>query len=143
MDDRLFTCEIHHGGHFVENPLRYVDGFVNHVDDCDHDLWSKLEVEDIVRRLGYDKHRMLWYKIPGLGLLEGLRVIGNDRDAMHMTECVRGHDQIEVYVEHVIEDVESVVDNLALPAPQMDEQVHVNAEVDVGMKDVEVEEDIG
>ncbi|KAH7855207.1 hypothetical protein Vadar_022329 [Vaccinium darrowii] len=143
MDDRLFTCEIHHGGHFVENPLRYVDGFVNHVDDCDHDLWSKLEVEDIVRRLGYNKHRMLWYKIPGLGLLEGLRVIGNDRDAMHMTECVRGHDQIEVYVEHVIEDVESVVDNLALPAPQMDEEVHVNAEADVGMKDVEVEEDIG
>ncbi|KAH7847773.1 hypothetical protein Vadar_030118 [Vaccinium darrowii] len=71
--DELFTVEIHHQGHFVENPVRYVEGFVNHVDDCDPEKWSKLEVEDIVERLGYPKHKLLWYRIPGLGLEEGLR----------------------------------------------------------------------
>ncbi|KAH7839200.1 hypothetical protein Vadar_001004 [Vaccinium darrowii] len=135
MDDIVFTIEIHHGGHFLENPLRYIDGLVNHVDDCVPDLFSKLEVEDIVQRLGYNNLKMLWYRIPGLGLLNGLRVIGNDNDALDMTRYVKGHNQIEVYVEHIIDEVQ-VVSHLALPPPQMDEVHEVLIEegnVDRGM----------
>ncbi|KAH7849908.1 hypothetical protein Vadar_024820 [Vaccinium darrowii] len=125
--DELFTVEIHHQGHFVENPVRYVEGFVNHVDDCDPEKWSKLEVEDIVERLGYPKHKLLWYRIPGLGLEEGLRVIGTNKDAMNMTTVVKGHEQIEVYVEHIVDEVdEHVIGLQALLAPEIAEGVEMH-----------------
>ncbi|KAH7849317.1 hypothetical protein Vadar_016185 [Vaccinium darrowii] len=110
--DELFTVVIHHQGHFLENPIRYVEGFVNHVDDCDPEKWSKLEVEDIVERLGYPKYKLLWYRILGLGLDEGLRVIGTDKDAVNMTTVVKGHEQIEVYVEHIVDEVAKHIKHL-------------------------------
>ncbi|KAF7138770.1 hypothetical protein RHSIM_Rhsim07G0242400 [Rhododendron simsii] len=131
-----FTVEVHHLGRFVENPVRYVEGVVNHVDDCDSDLWSKLEVEDIVERLGYRKYKMLWYRIPGLGLEEGLRVIETetDKDAMHMVAVVKGHGQIEIYLEHVIDEPganANVMPFPALPPPEMPEgvEIHIDEEV--------------
>ncbi|XP_058217889.1 uncharacterized protein LOC131328932 [Rhododendron vialii] len=140
--DDEFTVEVHHLGHFVEDPLRYVGGFVNHVDNCEQDKWSKLEVEDIVERLGYTKYKMLWYRIPELGLEEGLSVVGTDKDAMDMATYVKGHEQIEVYVEHVIEQAdESINIALALPLPKvgMDEGAKGNPEVeleDIGGRDM-------
>lgn len=137
-----FTVEVHHLGHFIKDPLLYVGGFVNHVDNLEQDKWSKLEVEDIVERLGYTKYKMLWYIIPGLGLEEGLRVIGTDKDAMDMATYVKGHEQIEVYVEHVIEQAdESINVSLALPLPKvgMDEGAKGNPEVE--LEDISIEED--
>ncbi|KAI8573179.1 hypothetical protein RHMOL_Rhmol01G0258700 [Rhododendron molle] len=126
----LFTFEVHHLGRFVENSVRYVEGVANHVDDCDLDLWSKLEVEDIVERLGYPKYKMLRYRIHGLGLEKGLRVIGTEKDAMHMVEVVKGHEQIEIYVEHVIDELDAnanVMPFPSLPLPEIREEV-VNGE---------------
>ncbi|KAG5556933.1 hypothetical protein RHGRI_007241 [Rhododendron griersonianum] len=80
--------------------------------------------------------------IPGLGLEEGLRFIGTDKDAMDMTTYVKGHEQIEVYVEHVIEQVdESINVALALPLPKvgMDEGAKGNPEVE--LEDINIEED--
>ncbi|KAI8573403.1 hypothetical protein RHMOL_Rhmol01G0274700 [Rhododendron molle] len=130
----LFKVEVHHLGRFVENPVRYVEGVVNHVDDCDIDLWSKLEVEDIVERLGYPKYKMLRYRIPELGLEEGLRVVGTDKDAISMVEVVKGHEQIEIYVEHVIDELDAdanVMHFPALPPPEMPEgvEIHIDEEV--------------
>ncbi|KAH7859784.1 hypothetical protein Vadar_005435 [Vaccinium darrowii] len=85
MGSLIFTVEVHHGGYFAINPTRYVNGVVNHVDDCHEDMWSKHEAEDIVRRLGYSKHKLLWYRIPNRSLDEGLRLIANDKDAMDIT----------------------------------------------------------
>lgn len=130
----LFTVEVHHLGRFVENPVRYVEGVVNHVDDCDPDLWSKLEVEDIVESLGYPKYKMLWYRIPGLGLEKGLRVIGTDKDSMHMVEVVKGHEQIEIYVEHVIDELDAnanVMPFPSLPPSEMREEVEIHIDEEV------------
>ncbi|KAH7842034.1 hypothetical protein Vadar_000690 [Vaccinium darrowii] len=45
---------------------------------------------------------------------EGLRLIHSDQDAVEMSQLGRAHEQIEMYVEHVIEDVE---DNGLAPLP--------------------------
>ncbi|KAH7858261.1 hypothetical protein Vadar_021817 [Vaccinium darrowii] len=73
--DTTFTVEVHHGGYFVCNPTRHVNGLVNHLDDCDSDRWSKFEAEDIVQRLGYRRHKLLWFRVPNLSMDEGLRLI--------------------------------------------------------------------
>ncbi|KAH7861243.1 hypothetical protein Vadar_023663 [Vaccinium darrowii] len=112
--DTIFTIEVHHGGYFDCNPPRYVNGLVNHVDDCDSDRWSKFEAEDIVQRLGYRRHKLLWYKVPNLSMDESLRLIHSDQDVVEMSQLGRAHEQIEMYVEHVIKDVE---DNGLAPLP--------------------------
>ncbi|KAL0014667.1 hypothetical protein SO802_001736 [Lithocarpus litseifolius] len=75
--DEQFSIFVHHGGHFTENGRKYVGGAVDIVDNCDPDRWSKVEIESICRDFG---------------------------DAMYLTELVRGHQDIHVYVEHPIHD---------------------------------------
>ncbi|XP_075675243.1 uncharacterized protein LOC142644540 [Castanea sativa] len=100
--NEFFTLHVHHGGHFDENPLKYVGGEVGVVDNCDPDKWSKVEIEAICRDFGYTHVSRLWYTRPGdNGVFE---LIKNDNDAMLMTELVRGHGEIHVYVEHPVHD---------------------------------------
>ncbi|KAF7126704.1 hypothetical protein RHSIM_Rhsim11G0188900 [Rhododendron simsii] len=97
--------EIHHGGLFVENPTRYVRGVVNHVNDLDSDKWSKLEMEEIVVNLGYTQWKNIWYRVPGMEMAGGgLRVMFRDTDAMDMASYAKNTGNIEVYVEHTIEE---------------------------------------
>lgn len=101
----FFTVEIHHGGLFVENPTRYVRGVVNHVNDLDSDKWSKLEMEEIVVNLGYTQWKNIWYRVPGMEMGGGgLRVMFRDSDAMDMASYAKNTGNIEVYVEHTIEE---------------------------------------
>ncbi|KAH7860899.1 hypothetical protein Vadar_019319 [Vaccinium darrowii] len=144
MGSLIFTVEVHHGGYFAINPTRYVNGVVNHVDDCDEDMWSKLEAEDIVRRLGYSKHKLLWYRVPNRSLDEGLMLIGTDKDAMDMCRVVRGHEQVEMYVEHVIEDVpDNIVESLPLPPPPVDTPMNEFETPPNDMFDVNIDNDNG
>ncbi|KAI8568612.1 hypothetical protein RHMOL_Rhmol02G0214200 [Rhododendron molle] len=81
-------------------------------------------------------------RIPGLGLEDGLRVIGTDKDAIDMATYVKRHEQIEIYVEHVIEQAdESINVALALPLPMvgMDKGAKGNPEVE--LEDINIEED--
>ena len=98
MDD-LFTMHVHHGGQFTENLEEYMGGEVGIIDNCDLDEWSKVEIEAICRDFGYTAVSRLW--CIKLGDNEENRVfhlIKDDKDAMLMTESVRGHGHIHVYV---------------------------------------------
>ena len=104
MDD-LFTMHVYHGWQITENLEEYVGGEVGIVDNCDPDEWSKVEIEAIYRDFGYIAVSRLWYIKPGDNEENMVfHLINDDKDAMLMTELVRGHRQIHVYVEHLIYD---------------------------------------
>ena len=73
------------------------------VDDCDLDKWSKVEIEAIFKDFRYTSVSRLWYKMSGDNQ-EGwmFHLINDDHDAMFMTDLVRGHGQINVYVEQLV-----------------------------------------
>ena len=104
MDD-LFSISVHHGGYFTENPKTYVGGKVNVVDNCDSNKWSKVEIEGICRDFGYTSVSRIWYRMPGIDQERAnFHLVVDDHDAMYMTELVKGHKEIHVYVEHPIDD---------------------------------------
>ncbi|KAK9986881.1 hypothetical protein SO802_031832 [Lithocarpus litseifolius] len=104
--DEQFSISVHHGGHFTENGRKYVGGAVDIVDNCDPDRWTKVEIESICRDFGYTSVSRLWYKMPGVDQeLADFHLIVDDSDAMYLTELVRGHQDIHVYVEHPIHDL--------------------------------------
>ena len=103
--DNLFSISVHHGGHFTKNGRKYVGGAVDIVDNCDPDRWSKVEIESICRDFGYTSISRLWYKMPGVDQeLADFHLIVGDSDAMYLTELVRSHQDIHVYVEHPIHE---------------------------------------
>nr|POE68334.1 hypothetical protein CFP56_34353 [Quercus suber] len=94
---------VHHGRQFTENLEEYVGGEVGVVDNCHPDEWFKVEIEAICREFGYTAVSRLWY----INLRDNeenrvFHLIKDDKDAMLMTELVRGHGQIHVYVEHPV-----------------------------------------
>ena len=103
--DELFSISVHHGGHFTENCQKYVGGAVDIIDNCDPNRWSKVEIESICRDFGNTSVSRLWYKMPGVNQeLADFHLIVVDNDAMYLTELVRSHQDIHVYVEHPIHD---------------------------------------
>ena len=103
MDD-LFSIFVHHGGYFTKNHKKYVRGEVDLVDNCDPDKWSKVEIEGICRNFGYTFVSKLWYAMPGMEKERENFHLVDDDDVMYMTELVKGHEEIHVYVEQPIDD---------------------------------------
>ncbi|GMY20532.1 trans-cinnamate 4-monooxygenase [Fagus crenata] len=74
--DNLFSLVLYHSGHFVNN-LHGYEGGVKTVFD----------------------------KIPGISIEDvGLHMVNSHHDAMLITELVLGYGEIEVYVEHIVEE---------------------------------------
>ena len=116
----LFSLSVHHGGYFTDNPRKYVGGEVDVVDNCDPNRWSKTEIEGICWEFGYTSVSRIWYKMPG-GDLERANfhlIVDDDDDAMFMTDLVIGHEEIHMFLKHL-------VDNPIL----MDEGEHVGVDV--------------
>ena len=89
------------------------------VDNCDPDRWSKTEIEGICKEFGYTSVSRIWYKMPG-GDLEraNFHLIVDDDDVIFMTDLLISHEEIQVFLEHP-------VDNPIL----VDEGEHVGADV--------------
>ncbi|GMY05605.1 hypothetical protein FCV25MIE_00848 [Fagus crenata] len=59
----------------------------------------------MVRELGYAVISRLWFRVPGISIEDyGLQMVNSDDDAMLMTELVHGYGEIEVFVEHIVEE---------------------------------------
>ena len=67
ITDGIFTTRLHYSGQMVEfNGKHYVGGKVQHIENCDLDKWSKLEVDDILHKLNFDVSRLEYYYLkPG------------------------------------------------------------------------------
>ncbi|GMY20530.1 hypothetical protein FCV25MIE_15769 [Fagus crenata] len=74
--DNLFSLVLYYGGHFVNN-LHGYEGGVKTVFD----------------------------KVPGISIEDvGLHMVNSDHDVMLITDLVPGYGEIEVYVEHIMEE---------------------------------------
>jgi hypothetical protein len=103
--DNFFSLVLYHGGHFVNNLRGYERGVKTVFDKYDPKKWSKIEIECMVRDLGYALISRLWYRVPSISIENGgLHMVNFDHDAMLMTELVPGYGEIEVYVEHIVEE---------------------------------------
>ncbi|GMY11921.1 hypothetical protein FCV25MIE_07160 [Fagus crenata] len=103
--DNLFSLVLYHNGHFVNNLRGYEGGVKTVFDKCDPEKWSKIEIDNIMRDLGYALISRLWYRFPGISIEDGgLHKVNSDHDAMLMTELVLGYGKIEVFVEHIVEE---------------------------------------
>ncbi|GMY06045.1 hypothetical protein FCV25MIE_01284 [Fagus crenata] len=55
--------------------------------------------------MGYAFINRLWFRVPGIIIEDGgLQQVNSDHDAMLMTELVPGYGEIEVFVEHIVEE---------------------------------------
>jgi hypothetical protein len=103
--DNFFSLVVYHGGYFVNNLRGYEGGIKTVFDKCDPEKWSKIEIDCMVRELGYALISRLWFRVPGISIEDGgLQQINSDHDAMLMTELVPGYGEIEVFVEHIVEE---------------------------------------
>ena len=66
MDD--FTVEVHHGGSFAHDPLRYEGATTSLYKNNIRDYWSGLELKDMVGKLGYLSYGTLWYRLPTVSM---------------------------------------------------------------------------
>ena len=61
-DPNFFTLKIHHGGMFSDPPRRgYVNGNVSFIDNVDVDLFSVIELNDMVMSIGYSGEMIMYY----------------------------------------------------------------------------------
>ncbi|GJZ91253.1 hypothetical protein Tco_0663180 [Tanacetum coccineum] len=81
---------INHGGTLTSPPnVRYRGGKANWFDDVDADSFSAIEVQTMVKDLGYDnKDLQFYYKIPNSNLDIGLKPLSCDKDVMEMCNYV-------------------------------------------------------
>ncbi|GJU97414.1 hypothetical protein Tco_1326685 [Tanacetum coccineum] len=104
FDGNLFSLKIHHGGFFTEPPGRcYTNGTFNYVDFVDSDLFSVMELQEMLKTLGYPmkKNKMYYhFKIPNSNLDYGLQALGNDADVINLVRYIDKYRLIEVYIEH-------------------------------------------
>uniref|UniRef100_A0A2N9FCD3 PB1-like domain-containing protein n=1 Tax=Fagus sylvatica TaxID=28930 RepID=A0A2N9FCD3_FAGSY len=92
--NNLFSLVLYYDGHFVNNLREYDEGMKTVFDKCDPEKWSKIEIDSMVRDLGYALISRLWYRVPGISIEDGgLHMVNSDHDAMLMTELVPVYDQ--------------------------------------------------
>jgi hypothetical protein len=146
--DNFFSLVVYHGGHFVNNLHGYEGGMKTVFDKCDPEKWSKIEIDCMVRELGYAVINRPWFRVPGISIEDGgLQQVNFDHDAMLMTELVPGYGEIEVFVEHIVEepiinsDLEDVDDDYN---GNVDDDHHVDEDevVDVDEDDDDDDDDL-
>ena len=63
------------------------------------------EIEGICRDFGYTPVSRLWYTMLGMDQERAnFHLVVGDDDAMYMTKLVKGHEEIHMYVEHLIDN---------------------------------------
>ncbi|KAB2626261.1 hypothetical protein D8674_017921 [Pyrus ussuriensis x Pyrus communis] len=95
----LFTLKINHGVKWSENA--YTGGFEAWFDYVDKDFMSFFEIDEMFKKLGYDRFILYHYRIPGMSYREGLRLIEWDQDVGKMCKYVPRTREIEMYLEHL------------------------------------------
>ncbi|GJY90366.1 mutator type transposase [Tanacetum coccineum] len=105
-----FTLKINHGG-TLTSPLnvRYRGGKANWFEDVDADSFSAIEVQTMVKDLGYvNKDLQFYYKIPNSNLDIGLKPLSCEKDVMKMCDYVSKCKVMDVFVIHPISEPQLV-----------------------------------
>ncbi|KOM48788.1 hypothetical protein LR48_Vigan07g249200 [Vigna angularis] len=99
----VFEVCLHHMGKFVSNKgLQYLGGEVHMMKGLDPDRWSYFEAVGIVKEFKYDADFKLWWKGSKERLMNNLRLLSDDREALNSANYVEENkEEVEIYVQHV------------------------------------------
>ncbi|KAL1182065.1 hypothetical protein V6Z11_A02G093300 [Gossypium hirsutum] len=104
-DDEYYII-LYVGGHFVKDPyVRYIGGEVIRLKE-DQDTISYFELCKIVKiGLGFNTAMLIYFHEPGtVGLQNNLRVIYDDTSTIVMLDFWVKFKEIELYVEHEVDN---------------------------------------
>ncbi|BFG24105.1 hypothetical protein CerSpe_103790 [Prunus speciosa] len=91
---------MYHNGELRGN--YYVNGSVDWFDYCDKDRMSMIEIDGMVKELGYEGIINYWYNIPGGHFDGGLVKLSEDADILDMLTFVPDNRLINIFLEHVL-----------------------------------------
>ncbi|CAK9133669.1 unnamed protein product [Ilex paraguariensis] len=101
-DSSLFSMKVHYNGQFTESPNKaYVGGKINYIDDCDCELMSLIEMDDITNTLSYAPYIGFYYKFSGLDLDKGLVHMSSDEHVLDMSHHLHKNRVAQVYFKHI------------------------------------------
>ncbi|KAK2427339.1 hypothetical protein QL285_025923 [Trifolium repens] len=63
-----------------------------------------MEIDGLIKSLGYASVKCLWYCDPSLSFSRGLRPLNNDNDLLNFVGDVKGFEVVDVYVEHIVDN---------------------------------------
>ncbi|GJT46593.1 hypothetical protein Tco_0955308 [Tanacetum coccineum] len=138
----VFCLKINHGGAFTPpHKIRYKGGKVNWVDTIDSDVFSVVEVNNMMKELGYEKPSFdYYYKEPKNDLDNGLKKLSSDQDVLQMLKYVEKYKVIDLYVDHSVTKETVNVDE-SLLVNELDNDLFIGNEM-LGDNDEDVIEDV-
>ncbi|KAK7840008.1 hypothetical protein CFP56_017329 [Quercus suber] len=110
MDDFDFTIALYYWGKIRNNPYRYEGGEVKIYEDNNSDEMSLVEIWNKAKNFGYSENDVFMYRVPTMPFAGGLKPLENDVDVMNMVKCIKGYNEVEVYVMF-LDDYENAIDN--------------------------------
>ncbi|GER46889.1 disease resistance protein [Striga asiatica] len=100
---QFFTIRMYHSGKFVKYGTRYYVGEnmrVSHIDFCDPDEMSFLEIINITRDLGLKECKKFHVSTNGIDNCSSLFEIQNDSDALNLVNFLDENRVVGIYIEH-------------------------------------------
>ncbi|XP_017413096.1 uncharacterized protein LOC108324668 [Vigna angularis] len=103
-----FQVVIHHSGKFIKEGKLNYEGESTTL-SFDPDMWNYFLVVSVVKGLGYDGFKELWYCVGGGSVLENrLEPLLDDIGAMHMITLARLNGEVHLFVVHTVSEPEVI-----------------------------------
>ncbi|WVY93826.1 hypothetical protein V8G54_032914 [Vigna mungo] len=109
--EMVFEIRLQHMGRFVNDKgLQYVGGEEHVIVGVDPDRWSYFEALGIIKeQFKYAADFKLWWKGSREIMMNNVRLLSDDRDAMNLAKYAEEtEDIVEIYVQHVPSEAEEV-----------------------------------
>ncbi|OMO60702.1 hypothetical protein COLO4_33771, partial [Corchorus olitorius] len=135
----LCLLRVHYQGFFVatDDSLRYEGGFVDDL-YVDPDRLNWMELIGLLRRGGYRNIKDIFYKRQYFELFDGVKAVYNDKTVLEMVAEMVLEDEIDLYVEHGVEEPDDIAIHMIEGPPENVENGE-NADGQGGDDFVEVE----
>lgn len=92
---------MHHSGLFVNlGRTCYIGGEVSHIDFCNSDELSMLELQSMTNELGLKGVKHFHYSKDGINDCSSLGLMQNDNDALNLVNFIDVYRMVGVFVEH-------------------------------------------
>ena len=107
-----FTVNLHHDGFFLPNPLKYVQGGLQVLNNIQIEEMPIGELFEAVRRFVLNPPTSLYYSLPGTTLSRGIRPLKTDKDMEALTKVgFENGCKVTLYTEFNDYDVMEIAKN--------------------------------
>ncbi|KAK9986756.1 hypothetical protein SO802_031707 [Lithocarpus litseifolius] len=110
MDDFDFTITLYYLEKIRNNPYRYEGGKLKIFEDNNSDEMLLVEIWNKAKNFEYGENDVFMYRVPTMPFAGGLKLLENDVDVMNTVKCIRGYNEVEVYVMF-LHDYENAIGN--------------------------------